>query len=527
MLKLKLYGSLLALVAAGSYHGPANAATVVIDGTIVTSLSQAVTLAQTAGDSPHTINIMTDTIVNDVQVSITQPMVINGNADGDDTKCDVLVDVAAIKLAPAVSLPGAVEKAYITVQTSGTVQINDLNIHPNTDGVDETDVVGDRVDGIRLMKPNTVEEAGNYILTRVNVSGSDANNNYIALDTGADLYASAAKKWSSGKGVDSVNNAHTAHAVVQVANGPGAGTFSATLDHCHIGLGKSAAINIPTEGSGRREILGGVYGHCGTDGIRVSGNNTDIRGTRDDRVRVLRSTNITGGNAHCIEIDSNGRIGTMEYVDIAGMNSANLLKLNDGNGNDFSRISTLRFVRGLGKFNDGSNAGLYLNTDSRLPDMADCTFVGPATNNNPVQTALSFKGNLIVKDTIFTSVNLGQLILDNSAGTDLSFTNCALPVDGVAGESLSISGAIGGGTRAVEPTLTNNIAVSPQYLLTLEDYDWSDAQGTGDPNNGPGNNNVLRPSNTAYGTASSTGGALNGGAGPSNAGIDANVWMLM
>lgn len=135
---------------------------------------------------------------------------------------------------------------------------------------------------------------------------------------------------------------------------------------------------------------------------------------------------------------------------------------------------------------------------------------------------------IVFRDNIFTGSSTTSTIqiISTTAGV-ATFDNCGIPTDGTVGESLATPPFSGAGAVSPSLTVNNAVSASPQYLLTLADYDWSDNQGASNPLNGAGNRNVLRPSfaNAAYLTSSSTGGRLTGGAGPDLAGID--DWMMM
>ncbi len=501
-----------------------NATVFTVDGTPSTyvTLSAAVAAAQAAPGGPHIINITADSLPTpDGEIVITQPITINGNADGDvtgpETKCDILVDMAAIKLVGTSA--GQAEKCYIEIQTVGDVVINDLRIHPNADG---GTVAAEQVDGVRMYRPDG--GTGNYTLNRVWISGSDANNAYVPLDTSADLYNSGAKRWGGGSSAS--------RAVVQLTRAPdtATGNYNATLNSCHVGLGQSAAINIPNDDA-NIAINSGVYGHSARDGIRVSATGGDItlKGTATDRLRVVRSPGISGGNSHGVEV-AGGSVSLIEYVDIATIQTGNNLSLTGS-----TNVQMARFVRAMGKIADtapSTNHLIFMGAAASMTaeDITVHANGTVGTDINPFQGTANSDGTISFTDSIFTSANLGTVDYQNSdaVGT-LSFTNSALPTDGAVGESLATPPIIGAAAAAVTLTPNPQLAVSPNYLLTLANYDWSEAQGSLDPLNGPGNRNVYRPNptNIPYATAASGGEALTGGAGPLPAGIDASEWMLM
>src|SRR5690606_24855136 len=163
---------------------------------------------------------------------------INGDADGNGTQCDILVDVVGIK---AQANLGQTEKCYIEVQSDEDVVISDLKLHPNVTGVSGTNV-NNMVDAIRMYRPETATTS-NYTLNRVWASGSDANDQYVDLETSADLYNSEGVKLWSGQ------NGSQARAIFQLTKGPdtAAGRYNATLNDCQAGLARGAALSIPAE----------------------------------------------------------------------------------------------------------------------------------------------------------------------------------------------------------------------------------------------------------------------------------------
>lgn len=494
----------------------ANAKTVTVSDT-TTKLSTAVADAYSDSD-PAIINITVDNLAADTQIILDRPITINGDADNNGVQCDILVDVVGIK---AQANLGRDEKCYIEVQAAGDVTISDLKLHPNVTGVTGTNI-NNLVDAIRMNRPYNLGDLGNYTLNRVYASGSDASNNYIDLETSADLYNSAGVKLWSGQ------NGSSARAIFQLTKGPDTdldrafGRYNATLNNCQAGLARGAAISIPAE-EGVFVINGGLYGHSGEDAIRVSGATVSIKGTQTNRVRVVNVPNTPSVNGHGIEI-ADGTIDVIEYVDVLTITTGNVIAKSGG-----SAVGTIRYVRGLGKSTPTANATFYI-TGGQLHNIHDVTMVGSGNNYNPLEIGTGFEGVLTFKDSIFSSENLGTIRNANSdTSGNLTLTNCALPVDGVSGESLNTASPITyitapptGGGQLFE---TGTVTVSPNYLLTRADYDWSAAQGSGNPLNGAGNANVLRPSNAAYDVASSTGGKLTGGAGPAAAGI--SDWMLM
>ncbi len=314
--------STLALISAFPTYSVA--ATIQVDGTTYKTLSAAVSAAQKTDDGPHVINITTDKLPSpDGEVLITEAMTINGDADGNGVKCDLLADVASIQKLPVSA--GLEYKTYIEVQAAGKVVINDLQIHPNADG---STVHEEFVDGIRLHCPPNASEVSEYVLNRVWVSGSDGLNGdaYVPLNTDEDLYnRSGIKRWSfqhpkSSRGVIHCDKTRSN------STGPNEeGRHDVTLNDCHVGLGGGPALNLVTD-NGHHKVLGGIYGHCGNSAIRVSGDIVSLQGTEEKPLVAFRAPNepgkgITkGGNA--IFVSANGHVDVMEYIDASTMNNA-------------------------------------------------------------------------------------------------------------------------------------------------------------------------------------------------------------
>ncbi len=487
------------------------------DGSTYT-LSAAVAEVYAAADGPDVINLNVAALLTpDGQIVLDKPITINGNANSrpaPDSHCDILADQGSIQQETTADA-GQLGKAYLEISAPGTVTINNLKIHPSANGkFGAAAKVATIVAGIRMWNPVGATDVGNYNLTNVLVSGSEANsgNAFIPLDSGADLYNGSNKKWGGFNGAQHVNV--VLYGTIQADNGTGAGIFNIVLDHCNAGIGFGGAVNINSTG-GTTLIKGGIYGHSGRDGIRVASTSVTLQGTHDDRLRVVRSTNITAGNSHGVEIA--GEVTLMEYVDSASVQTANAFSIQGG-----TKLDVMRFCRALGKFDAGANEAFYVSgTDTTIGVVEDSTFVGSGSNFNPMNVPAGVADPFTLTNSIFTSENNGTVIIASPAA--IEFVNCALPTDGFVAESLANPPFTGAGT----PTAAPVISLSPNYMLRLADYDWSEAQGAGKPGNAVGNANVLRPSNPAYQTASSTSGPLNGGAGAPAAGIDPSEWMLM
>jgi hypothetical protein len=498
----------------------ASAVTVVVDGNAdnpgagtFQKLSSAVAYVQSTGPGPHTINIIVDQLpVADGEVVINTPMTINGDADGNGVKCDILVDMAGI-LALATSA-GNVEKCYIEVQTAGTVNINNLKIHPNADA--SGTAAANSVDGLRAYRPVNVGEVGNYIFDHVWFSGSNESNQYVDLDTGDPLYLVAGKgmkRWCfASTGASAVGG------VFQLTRAPDpGGTYNAELIHCMAGISGNNAMNIPAEGGGTVVVTGGLYGHCARDGIRVSGTGVTLTGSPTNRLRVVRSTSVSAGDGHTVEIDA-GSIDLMQYVDAAGCNTSQQFKF----GNAGS-VTLMQYCRGLGKLSPvGNNHTNLVNSTFQLNNVRKCTFVGTFGGTNsqhPFTSQGGFNGEAKFYDCIFTSDDVSAYIQADNVDTVGGITlldHCGIPTDGVVGESLADPPIrnLSAGQSANIPTPINPVNVSPGFIKKVADYDWSQAAVSEDGSNPlAGNPDVYRPSNTAYRNAASDGTHLTGGAG--------------
>ncbi len=498
----------------------AAAITINVDGSNYTTLSAAVAAAYAAEDGDDIINLNVDQLAAaDGQILLDKPITINGDGNNNDVQCDLLVDMTSIIAAADLGDGG---KAYIEISAAGTVNISEIRMHPNADGV--LGAADSTVGGIRIFKPVNEGEVGNYTFTKVYISGSDSTNGnaYVSLESGQDLYNSATiYKWGGRSGTN--DGTIGGYGAFQLTNAGGLGTYNSTIDHCHAGLTYGAALNIPNE-NGDTDVLGGIYGHCARDGIRVSGTTVTLQGTATDRLRVVRNTNIAAANSHGIEVLAGGYVPLMEYVDTAGCNTSNGFNLRGGT------VDVMRFCRALGKFGGTlNNENLYFNTANPVGLIEDCTFHGQG--DDTFGNTMTVTASTPITDSIFTNEGDGTSsgIVHNITTGTLLYTNCALPVDGELNESLPnppFSGN-GGPQTLDDPSIVSPVLVSPDYLLTLADYDWSSNQGSTNPLNGAGNANVLRPSNLAYLTAASGGTPLTGGAGPLLSGIDADTWMLM
>ena len=511
------YKFALTAVTAAILASTCGAVTVVVDsaapevaGSSYQKLSTAMDYVNVNGTSlltSNVITIMSDQIPLDGEVVVNVPVTIEGDGNNNGVKCDILADVASIQT--TTTLKGQPERCYLEVQaSSGTVTINNLKIHPNADNITNS------VDGIRTYKPVNAGETGDYVFNNVWVSGSNSSDQFLALDTKVDLYGQAGvKRWSISPGT----GGNTANAVIQVTSAGGSGTYKATLNNCHAGLGKQSAMNIPNANG--TTVTGGLYGHSLRDGIRCSGNSITLTGSPTNRIRVLRVPNETGRDAHCVEVEGANKVIKMEYVDVAPIMSGNGFKFFGTSAN--GGVNLMRYCRAMGKLDNGANAMFFMTESCKADNVRNCTFVGSGSNYNPLETAGVYLGVAKFYDCIFTSENVGSLMIDNNVTTNPRFfTNCAMPTDLFTSESLSSTQPVRNritGQSTNLPTMTNTIATSPHFVKVLADYDWSESAVSVDGSNAlAGNPDVLRPAvSSAYRNAASDGSDLTGGAGGS------------
>jgi hypothetical protein len=508
------YFSAAALAAAITSTGAA--LTVVVDpsapevaGSSYQKLSTAMDYVNTNGTTvtPNLVNIVSDSIPLDQEVLVTVPVTIEGDGNNNGVKCDILADVN--KIQTVVTSKGQPERCFIEVQaSSGTVTLNNLKIHPNADNAVNS------VDGIRLYRPVNVGETGDYVLNNVWISGSNAADQYISLETANDLYNQAGvKRWSISPGT----GGNTGNAVIQVTNAGGSGSYKASLNNCHVGLGKQSAVNIPSNGG--TTVTGGLFGHSLRDGIRCSGNGITLTGSFTNRIRVLRVPNESGRDAHCVEVEGANKVLKMEYVDVAPMSSGNGFKFFGTSAN--GGVNLMRYCRALGKLDNLNNAMFFIAENCKADNIRNCTFVGSGNNYNPLETAGGYTNVAKFYDCIFASDNLGFLKIDNTLTTNPRFlTNCAIPTDLYTSESLNAATPVRNtstGQSANLPTMANIVTASPHFIKRLADYDWTENAVSVDGSNPlAGNPDVLKPAvSFAYRNAASDGSDLTGGAGGS------------
>lgn len=509
----KYFIFLSAAAICGLVSMPAHAKELTITSSNLMKLSEAVADVYAADDGPDIINIEVDSLpMDDTTIYLTQAITINGDADANGEKCDILVDITAIRASDAPD-----PNAYIDISSTGNVTINDLKIHPNFDNVVvNTGNHTNLVDAIRINR-SPVETAilPVHTLARVWVSGSDASDNYVPLDTADDLYnMPGVKKWSRQSGTSS-------HGIINLSKS-GDGLYNAVLDNCHAGLGYGDALNIPAEG-GHVTVIGGLYGHSGNNGLRVSGDVVTLTGSHTNRLRIVNVPNIGGTNSHGIA-NAIATFDRVEWVDIASINTGRNVQVNG------AIPMPMNNCRLMGSLSGSGNPMLYLTNPNSTINMVDCTMVGSSTNNNPIEIRHNSEANNTFTNCIFVSDELGQIMYKNedNVGT-ATFTNCGIPTDGFTGESLNTSEPISADPLVTPATytVTDSVSASPRFMLTLADYDWSENQGAGQTGNDRGNVNVFRPSDPAYQGASNDGSNLVGGAGDYPARIEADVWMLM
>src|SRR5690606_34102202 len=117
----------------------------------------------------------------------------------------------------------------------------------------------------------------------------------------------------------------------------------------------------------------------------------------------------------------------------------------------------LNNCRLMGKLTPTANAVLY-NTNAGSTVIAEnTTIVGAGNNYNPFEIQATNNGNQVFTNVIFTSEGLGQIMNRNNDDIgSITFTNCALPTDGVEGESLNVT----------EPVFQDPVLTAPNYTET-------------------------------------------------------------
>lgn len=418
------------------------------------------------------------------QIIISNPVTILGDMDDDGNSADIPVDGVTIQTQADIgtTATGTARRNYIEVSTSGTVSIQDLNIHTNG---------GTNVSGIGLYNPPT--GFGDYALTNVKLSGSDGSGNYLPIDTLNDqLTAAGTRVWgqhSTGRGV------------ITVENGPGAGTFDTTVTNCHAGVSPGgSAVGIYTT-NGKTVFVGGAYAHVGGEAcFWIPGTGVTLSGSETNRLRAFRPT-----GAECIWVSGTGVVDLMEYVDSGYTDPA----FNSSAFGSTGQIVMMRYCRGYVD-STGGGAVLYLG-GSKAQTITKSTFHTEA-DGLAVSIINSNTGSVSVTDCILTSQDgLGSIHVGGDTGP-YTFTNCALPTDGVATESLDPAAPVAyqDAVAQAATTITNSVTSSPIYQVPaltggLPNYDYAD---------GADNTNFLRPSNSAaYTAAASDNGNLTGGAG--------------
>jgi hypothetical protein len=507
-----------------------------VPGVSYEKLSSAVNYVQlTPPEYPdyHVITITTDQLPGaDGEVRITQPMLIEGDGNGNGVPCDILVDTEAIGLKSYTSV-GQPNKGYLELECSGTVTIRNLKIHPNSDGpgpAAEDLQVRDGVCGILTYRPagTTAEAIANYIFENVWASGSDASNSYVPLDTADDLYGMpGVKRWAfdPGEGTNS-----TTQSVIQIENVPVQGAMNVTLSNCHAGLSKMNAMNIMSRYCPDAIVRGGVYGHSNRDGIYVVGRWVTLTGSPTNRLRVVRVPYQGAKNSHGIHINiTDGLFRRVEYVDVATITTGNNIKF----AAPIDANKTIEFVencRFMGHLDAGSNASAFAQ-GRVISTIRKSTFVGDAAPGaaanayRPFETNANIGGtvttaNMNFFDCIFTSdynvaeSTAGTLAIPNTDGLGgpRTINNSALPTDAYPGESLADPPITGVNSDVI--LVVNSVSESPRYVATLANYDWSEAAVSIDGSNpNAGNPTVYLPGNQFYKAKASDGTDLTGGAG--------------
>jgi hypothetical protein len=475
--------AMAALAVAFGLPVAANAAlTVTVDGvggdsTHYAKLSDAVTYVNANSSEPNVINVTVDSTPLDAgQILVNVPMTINGDADANTTSCDILVDVTTIKGAGTADV-GQVGKAFMEVSATGAVTINNLRIHPNANGGTGTAVV----DAIVFYKP--AAGAGIYTMTNVLVSGSGTGNVYLPVDADTrQYYAAGSLKWYGYGG---------GHGAINCLDGTGTGTYDVTLNDCQAGVARETSLNIANT-SGNVTVNGGIYGQCGGSGIRVeAGTGVTIQGTLSDRVRVPYC-NSTGLGYNDVNVIGNSIVPVFKYVDIIDTTISTTNPNGSGLMVNLGTMPNVQFVR----VGNPTAYGFPIDVVNGTVAVSDSTFYAKgngSTVGSQNQPAHIDAGIVSFTDCIFASSNAGAV---NIAGGTVDLSHCALPTDGYTTESLATPPVVGTPTTNVSP-----LGDSPHFVSYI--YNPAD----------PANSSYLRPSTVSYNTASSTAGALNGGAG--------------
>jgi hypothetical protein len=439
-------------------------------------LSLAVAYVVANSSPPNVINVTTNYASDDTQILATVPMTINGDGEtagvGDGTPCYILVLTNATNGIGLAGDVGETGKAYIEVETAGSVVINDLQLGPDVNG-NTTNIL---IDPIAMYKP--ASGTGDYTLNRVQASSTNTSLEFSAPASTTDAYyVPGAHRWYAYGGT---------HGIFNLTNSGGAGNYNATLIDCQAAAARSHDLNIQNQ-SGTTVINGGVYSYAGQDNIRITGTNVTLTGSLSNRIRLYRASSSSAGES--LRLETGADVTLMEYVDsIDALNAASGFSFYNGT------VQEMRFCRTAGC----SGSDFWAQGTGTVLDAHDITSHASGASVNPLATAVAHTGSLFIKDSIFTSTGIatsGEVLCNGTTGV-YSILYCALPTDGAAGESLNAT------TPVVGVTPTNSVITSPAYMDTT--FDITD----------PGNVDFLRPSNaTDYRMATSTALNLAGGAG--------------
>lgn len=388
--------------------------------------------------SPDIINIRTNSLTDDREVTISRPVTINGDGQAvpDGIPALITVDTDATD---GVRFPGHVGNSdnfcYIEVAADGNVVLNDLILVPNQGGSTTT------VDAIRTYRPPTGPST--YTFNRVvGTAGTASAPGYLDPETATDIYyASGVRRWYAYL---------DASGIFYIGDGGGGGTYDVVMNDCKLGAARSHCLNI-TSAAGSVTVNRGFIGHAGTHNVRLA-NATDVRllGTPTNRLRIYNGNRSSGG--HNIQA-STSTITQMEYVDsIQATGTGVGLRLVDSTVTSLSRS---RF--GL------SNAGqLAMFGSSVITEARYTTFHGTGAAPNPVVTDAAWGGAALFRECIFTSSpGTGQLVLGGGGTVDLD--TCAIVTETSAGENLDTATPINATSTVNE---TGTLVAAPFYFAT-------------------------------------------------------------
>lgn len=417
----------------------------------------------------NTIIVRTNQLEDDTQCLINEPVTIIGDGEltPDGAPCAILVDISTSTGIGGASDVGATNKNYIEIQTDGIVAISDLILYPNENG----DTGNKLIDAIGMYKPSS--GSGVYTLNDVWASASDSDGQYLDPATLGSIY-SGPNRWYAYD---------NDRGIINLTDAGGGGSYDAILNNCRAGAARSHGLNIQNT-SGSTSVVGGVFGWCGQDNIRISGTDVTITGTESNRVRVIGGSASSSGEG--VRVLSGSQVDELSYIDAINQN-------NSASGLAFYGGTTtlVEYCRVLGS----SGSDVYITSGATITDFQNTTIHRDGATGSPLTVTSSHSGTVNFTDCIFSSANLLQISVGGT-GT-VNFDYCAIPTDGLA-ESLNTTTPISG----TPDSNTNSIAASPLYDSTF--FIASD----------PANATFLRPTNTTdYTNASSAGTNLTGGAG--------------